>query len=111
MLPFEAYFGILIKFVNPACLIMFIFQAVAADLQEPFGITQGYMPVFASIYVFVAILIIFGPMIMCDYPEMFTHNVEKEFSADDIFETKARIKARMTKKLKNLGAGISLEGT
>jgi len=25
MLPFEAYFGILIKFVNPVCLIMFIF--------------------------------------------------------------------------------------
>jgi len=45
------------------------------------------MPVFASIYIFIAILIIFGPMIMCDYPEQFNHNVEKEFIADDIFET------------------------
>jgi len=39
MLPFEAYFGILIKYVNPACLIMFIFKALAADLKQPFGIT------------------------------------------------------------------------
>jgi len=39
MLPFEAYFGLLIKFVNPACLIIFIFEGLAADLKEPFGIT------------------------------------------------------------------------
>lgn len=37
---------------------------------------------------------------MCDYPEMFMHNVEKEFSADDIFETKARIKTRLQKNFK-----------
>ena len=58
------------------------------------------MPVCASIYVFVAALIIFVPMMMCSYPEMFEHNVEKEFSADDIFETKARIKSRMKNKFK-----------
>lgn len=38
---------------------------------------------------------------MCDYPEMFMHNVEKEFSADDIFETKARIKTRLRTKFKD----------
>ena len=32
---------------------------------------------------------------MCEYPEAFYHNVEKEFLADDIFETKARIKTRL----------------
>lgn len=67
MLAFEAYFGILIKFVNPACIIVFIFEGLAADLKQPFGITQGVLPVIASIYVFIAILIIFGPMMMCDY--------------------------------------------
>jgi len=67
------------------------------------------MPVCASIYVFVAVLIIFGPMMMCDYPEMFMHNVEKEFSADDIFETKARIKTRLRNKFsqKMTGAGAN----
>jgi hypothetical protein len=92
---FEAYFGLLTKFVNPACLIMFIFRALASDLKEPYGIVQGYMPLFASIYVIIAILIIFAPMLMCDQPEIFYHNVELEFLADDIFETKARIKAKL----------------
>lgn len=102
MLPFEAYFGLLIKFVNPACICIFIMEGMAADFRQPFGITQGYMPVVASIYVFIAILIIFTPMFMCDYPEMFMHNVEKEFSADDIFETKARIKTRLQDKFKGV---------
>jgi len=69
------------------------------------------MPVFASIYVFVAVLIIFGPMMMCDYPEMFMHNVEKEFMADDIFETNARIKSKLQKMKKNLDGGNNVEGT
>jgi len=63
------------------------------------------MPVCASIYIFIAVLIIFVPMMMCDYPEMFMHNVEKEFSADDIFETKARIKTRLQNKFKNQMTG------
>lgn len=29
MLGFEAYFGFLIKFVNPACIIIFIFEGLA----------------------------------------------------------------------------------
>jgi len=37
--PFETYFGILIKFVNPACLAFFIFEAAAADLDQTYGIT------------------------------------------------------------------------
>lgn len=52
---------------------------------------------FASMYVMLAILIIFVPMMMCDYPETFTHNVEKEFSADDIFEKAARAAKRKAK--------------
>jgi len=53
------------------------------------------LPVIASIYVLTAFLIIFAPMIMCNYQESFMHNVEKEFLADDIFETKARIKSKL----------------
>ena len=101
MLPFEAYFGLLIKFVNPACIMIFILEGLAADLKTPFGITKGLLPICALIYVFIAVLIIFGPMMMCDYPEMFNHNVEKEFSADDIFETKAKIKTRIRNKFKS----------
>jgi len=69
--PFETYFGILIKFVNPACLVFFIFEAAAADLDQTYGITTGYMTSFASIYFILALFIIFLPMMMCDYPEEF----------------------------------------
>jgi len=94
MLPFEAYFGILIKFVNPCCMVFLLCESLAADLEDPYGIVQGKIQMFASIYVFVAVLIIFVPLFMCDYPETFTHNVEKEFSADDIFEKQARAAKR-----------------
>jgi hypothetical protein len=111
MLPFEAYFGILIKFVNPACLLFFIFEGLKADLTTPFGIiTTGWIPILASMYVFVAIVMIFVPMIACDYPENFKHNVAKEFSADDIFENKAKIRHRLAKKMKNMGALFNTTG-
>lgn len=87
MIPFEAYFGVLIKYFNPIVLLFFIFSALKRDLDTPFGIvTSGWLPIVASMFVFVAVVMIFGPMIACDYPERFKHNVEKEFSADDIFE-------------------------
>jgi len=44
-------------------------------------------------------------MMMCDYQEMFMHNVEKEFSADDIFETRARIKTKLKSKFVSMKAG------
>lgn len=49
-------------------------------------------------------------MIACDYPENFKHNVAKEFSADDIFENKAKIRHRLAKKMKNMGALFNTTG-
>jgi len=70
MLPFEAYFGILIKYVNPVCLLFFIFEGLKADLTTPFGIVNtGWLPLVASMYVFIAVVIIFASMIACDYSE------------------------------------------
>ena len=39
MLPFEAYFGLLIKFVNPCCLMFLFCESLARDLAEPYGLT------------------------------------------------------------------------
>lgn len=100
MIPFESYFGLLVKFMNPPVLLFFICEGLASDLAEPYGITKGYMTMFASIYVFIAALIVFSSLIMCEYREMFMHNVEKEFSADDVFETKNRIKKKMERKMR-----------
>jgi hypothetical protein len=38
MLPFETYFGIFVKFVNPVCLMFLFFEALAADVESPYGI-------------------------------------------------------------------------
>lgn len=100
MLPFEFYFGLLIKYVNPACLLFIFFEALAQDLGAPYGIAQGSFPALASIYVAVAIVLIIVPMVACDQPESFTHNVEKEFSADDKFEINERIRKKMQRMMR-----------
>ena len=38
MLPFEFYFGICIKYINPACLLFIFFEALASELATPYGI-------------------------------------------------------------------------
>ena len=89
--PFETYFGIVIKFVNPACLCFFIFEAAAADMEQTYGITSGYMTSFASIYVVIALFIIFMPMMMCDHKEDFgKYDPVPEFAADEIHEVADR---------------------
>jgi SNF family Na+-dependent transporter len=37
MLPFETYFGICIKFVNPACLLFILFHNLQEDLSAPYN--------------------------------------------------------------------------
>ena len=110
MLPFEAYFGLLIKYVNPACFCFFLFSSLAADIKVPFGLIPE-LTTYGSIYVYVSILIIFGPLMMCSYPEVFQHNVEKEFCADDIFETKARIRQRIARNFKDVAKAKAIEMT
>jgi hypothetical protein len=34
-------------------------------------------------------------MFACDYPEVFSHNVEEEFRADDMFEIKKRLDLKL----------------
>lgn len=48
----------------------------------------------------VAVVLIIVPMFACDYPEIFTHNVEKEFSADDQFEVKERLRKKMERMMR-----------
>jgi len=48
------------------------------------------MQVYASLLVFFTILVIFVPMFLCDYPEVFEHNVDLEWVADNIYEARLR---------------------
>ena len=108
MLPFEFYFGICIKYINPACLLFIFFEALANDLATPYGIAQGAFPALASLYVAVAVVLIIVPMFACAEPESFSHNVEAEFNADDIFEIQKRLEIRMKQKMsKKMGKALA----
>lgn len=91
MLPFESYFGMCIKFVNPAALIFILMNNLSNDLASPYADETRRMQIFGTIYVMISLLVIFVPMFACTWPEEFTHNVNLEFMADNIFEAKLRL--------------------
>uniref|UniRef100_A0A7S3MRI5 Uncharacterized protein n=1 Tax=Strombidium inclinatum TaxID=197538 RepID=A0A7S3MRI5_9SPIT len=90
MAPFEAYFGVCIKYVSPACLLWLLCENLEADLADPYAEQPEMMQVYSSLIVFVTIALIFGPMFVCDYPELFEHNVDEEFNADNLYALKLR---------------------
>lgn len=48
------------------------------------------MQIYATIIIFALILILTAPMFLCEYPEIFEHNIDLEFNADNVFEAKIR---------------------
>jgi len=90
MLPFETYFGITIKFINPACLLFIFFHNLYEDLQTPYSDQTQRMYMVSTLPVFIAALILIIPIFTCSYPEIFNHDVNKEFMADVIYEKRLR---------------------
>lgn len=89
---FETYFGITIKFINPAVLFYLLMSNLADDFDVAYGDNHWIMHVIASIFVFIVASVIVISLFMCDYPEVFQHNVAQEFNADDRFELKLKFK-------------------
>lgn len=103
MLAFEGYFGFMIKFFNPALLTFILMNNVQSDIDQPFGEDpSARMLAFATIYVIIALLIIIIPLFACHYPEVFGHNVNNQFMADQLYEAKLKMKRKM-KKMTKLG--------
>jgi SNF family Na+-dependent transporter len=90
MIPFEAYFGLCVKFVAPIAFTWLICENLEADLEAPYAEQPEVMQMYASIIVFITLGIIFGPMFICDYPEVFEHDVNAEFNADNVYAIKLR---------------------
>lgn len=76
---FELYFGLCIKYLNPAALTFLFMQNLIDDLENPYAEQPAIMHVGASILVMVGILTVFVPLFTCDYPEKFEFDVMKEF--------------------------------
>jgi SNF family Na+-dependent transporter len=94
MFPFEAYFGICIKFVCPVIFTWLIADNLEQDLSRAYAEQPEKMQMFSSIIVFITILLIFGPMFACDYPEIFEHDVNMEFNADNVYALEIRKKTQ-----------------
>lgn len=97
MLPFESYFGLSIKFINPVLLIWILFNNLMEDLSEPYLDQNFKMYIFSTLFVFIALGFIIVSLFICSYPEVFEHNVNLEFLADNLYE----IKLRMSKYFKD----------
>lgn len=48
------------------------------------------MQIYATIIIFALVLILTAPMFLCEYPEIFEHNIDLEFNADNVYEAKLR---------------------
>jgi len=83
MIFFEGYFGLMIKFVNPACLTFMLFMNLSEDLVNPYAEQPPVMQMYGTIFIYFIVLVFVGSMFMCDYSEMFWHDVNKEFDADN----------------------------
>lgn len=55
---------------------------------------------FATIPVFLSVLILIVPIFVCSSPEVFEHNVNLEFLADNLYEIKLRLNKYMKDKFK-----------
>ena len=98
MIFFEAYFGITIKFINPAILTFIFMSNLADDFDQSYGEQPMILHVISSSFVFMAASIIIIPIFMCDKPEVFQHNVMQEFNADDRFELRLKFKQMLEGK-------------
>ena len=66
MLVFEGYFGVMIKFANPAVLTFLIIQNLKADLDSPYAEQPQEMQVYATTFLFAAYAVIIGALFICD---------------------------------------------
>lgn len=94
MPAFEFYFACAIKFINPAILTYMLFENFYGDVNSPYAEQPMDMQVLSSIIIVLMVFLVFVPMFICEYPEIFEHNIDLEFMADVIFEAKIRAEAK-----------------
>ena len=85
MIIFEAYFGILIKYFNPIMFLYMMQESLALDVSDPYGDTDPRMQAIASLPLFFTLMILVTVLLVCDWPEIFRYDVNKEFNADHAY--------------------------
>jgi hypothetical protein len=80
---FEFYFGLAIKYLNPAILVFLFLENLAADLAAPYAEQPQSMTVFGTMFVFILACMICMPPLMC-YDEVEDQSWLDHMRADDI---------------------------
>jgi hypothetical protein len=65
------------------------------------------MQVYATTFLFAAYALIISAMFVCDYPELFEHNVDLEFNADNMYAAGIKMRDRIA----NMKAQIEAKQT
>jgi len=80
---FEFYFGLAIKYLNPAILIFLMCENLAADLAAPYAEQPQNMTVFGTMFVFILACMICSPAFLCGDIEE-SQDWLKHMTADDV---------------------------
>jgi len=80
---FEFYFGLAIKYLNPAILIFLLCENLNSDLQAPYAEQPQNMTVFATIFVFIMACMMCAPIFLCSDIEEDQSWLE-HMTADDV---------------------------
>ena len=91
MPAFEAYFGLAIKYFNPALLTYLLMENLSNDLKSPYAEQPATMQVFSSIILFIVLLWVIVPLFASDIDIEFSHDPNVEFMADEIHDLKLRL--------------------
>lgn len=87
---FEAYFGLSIKYFNPALLTFMLFENLSNDLKSPYAEQPVVMQISASILIFFVLIAIIAPLFASDLPMEYNHDPNVEFIADEIHDWRLR---------------------
>jgi len=85
MIIFELWFAFMVKFFIPTMMMWMMFRNLYGDLDSPYGGHSNTIQLIGFFYFIVAVFIIIIPFFVCGYPELFTHDVNLEFIADQIY--------------------------
>ena len=81
---FEFYFGLSIKYLNPAILTFLLLENLNADLQAPYAEQPQNMTVFATIFVFIMACMMCAPIFLCSDIRESDDWLAKYMTADDV---------------------------
>ena len=68
-----------------------LFMNLSKDLTSPYAEQPAMMQMYGTIFVYIIVMMFVAALFICDYSEMFWHDVNKEFDADNQYAAKLKL--------------------